>query len=153
MLTLQRLQTFGLLEFYSVENAADATAMAPLFQSSISAVFPSPADDYVELKIDLNCYLVKNPAATFYVRVKGNSMENAGIYDGDILVVDRAIAPAYNSIAICVIAGEFTVKRIGKIGGKLHLLAENPDYPPIAIADDSDFEIWGVVAYIIHKAN
>ncbi|OWY23700.1 peptidase S24 [Sphingobacteriales bacterium UPWRP_1] len=147
---LQHLSTIGLLEFFGVEHTANV--QIPLFGSCISAGFPSPADDYVELKIDLNHYLVKNPAATFYVRVKGNSMENAGIYEGDILVVDRALPPKDNDIAICVITGEFTVKRITKRKGRICLLAENTNYLPIEIAEDTDFQIWGIVSYIIHKA-
>ncbi|PSJ75537.1 peptidase S24 [Sphingobacteriales bacterium UPWRP_1] len=147
---LQHLSTIGLLEFFGVERTENV--QIPLFGNCISAGFPSPADDYVELKIDLNRYLVKNPAATFYVRVKGNSMENAGIYEGDILVVDRALQPKDNNIAICVIAGEFTVKRIAKRKNRLYLLAENTNYLPIEITEDIDFQIWGVVSYIIHKA-
>lgn len=148
-MTLQHLSTIDRLEFFGIENTHNL--QIPLFQSAISAGFPSPADDYIELKIDLNCYLVKNPAATFYVRVKGNSMENAGIYEGDILVVDRALPPKENNIAICVIAGEFTVKRLTLREGRIYLLAENTGYLPIEITNETDFQIWGIVAYIIHK--
>lgn len=123
----------------------------PLFISKISAGFPSPADDYVENKLDLNEHLIEHPAATFFVKVEGNSMNNAGIYSGDILIVDRSLEPSDKKIVVAVVNGDFTVKRIKKTQDKLYLMPENPVYNPIEINQDMDFEIWGVVTYVIHK--
>ena len=122
----------------------------PLFLSEVSAGFPSPADDYLDRKLDLNEHLVKNPAATFFVRVAGDSMTGAGINDNDILVVDRSIEPANNNIVIAVINGELTVKRLLKNKVCCRLMAENPDYPPLEINDEMELEIWGVVTFAIH---
>jgi DNA polymerase V len=123
----------------------------PLFVSRISAGFPSPAADYIDKKLDLNQYLIKHPAATFFVRVEGSSMINAGIHDGDILIVDRAIEPADSKIVIAVLNGEMTVKRIRKAGGKLYLVPENDEYTAIEVSEDMEFQIWGVVTSVIHK--
>lgn len=123
----------------------------PLFIARISAGFPSPADDYLDKKLDLNEYLIKHPASTFLVRVAGDSMIDAGIHSGDILIVDRALEPTDNKIVIAVLDGELTVKRIRKMNDKLYLLAENPEYPLIEIKPEMNFEVWGVVTYVIHK--
>ncbi len=122
----------------------------PLFLARVSAGFPSPADDYLEGKLDLNEHLIKHPAATFFVRAAGDSMIGAGIHSGDILVVDRALDPGANSVVIAVIDGDLTVKRIQRTGGKLFLAAENPRYRPIEIREGMDFEVWGVVTSVIH---
>lgn len=137
------------LEIMKPEDTEDAKH--PLYVSRVSAGFPSPADDYTELKLDLNKYLIKHPSATFYVKVKGDSMKYADINDGDILVVDRALEPKNSDIAVCVIDGEFTVKRIKKTKDNLYLLPENPDYKPLRVTEYNDFKVWGVVSYIIHK--
>jgi DNA polymerase V len=137
---------------FSIKKIAPSGSMElPLYSSGISAGFPSPADDYVEMKLDLNKHLVDHPSATYYVRVAGNSMLNAGICNGDMLVVDRAIEPKNNDVAVCVVDGEFTVKRISKINECIYLIPENPDYKPIRITEGNNFEVWGVVQYIIHK--
>ena len=122
----------------------------PLFLSGVSAGFPSPADDYLDRKLDLNEHLIKNPAATFFVRVAGDSMTAAGINNNDILVVDRSLEPNNNNIVIAVINGELTVKRLIKNSGRCHLIAENPDYPPLDIDEEMELEIWGVVTFAIH---
>ncbi len=119
--------------------------------SGINAGFPSPADDHIDLDLDLNEHLIKHPAATFYVYARGNSMINAGIYDGDLMIVDRSLDPALRSIVIAVIDGEFTVKRISRINKRLYLIPDNSDYKPIKITSDMNFEIWGVVTHTIHK--
>lgn len=124
----------------------------PLFAVPIQAGFPSPADDFLEKTLDLNKYLIKHPAATFFVKVQGSSMEDANIFPGDILVVDRSYKAEDGSIIIAVLNGEFTVKRIKTDKGKVYLLAENKSFSPIEISPEMDFEIWGVVTYIIHKA-
>ncbi len=137
------------LDFFSGEFVEKLEI--PFFTSSVSAGFPSPADDYTELSLDLNKYLIKHPAATFYAKVKGDSMINAGIRDGDILVVDRALNISDGCIAVCIIDSEFTVKRLKKVADKILLIPENQDYKSIEISEFNDFEVWGVVSYVIHK--
>jgi DNA polymerase V len=123
----------------------------PLFLESVSAGFPSPADDYLEGKLDLNDLLVRNPTATFFVRVTGDSMIDSGIFSGDILVVDRSLEPKSGSIVIAVIDAELTVKRLHKQKNKVFLLPENQNYKPIEITREMSFEVWGVVSTVIHS--
>ena len=123
----------------------------PLFLESVSAGFPSPADDYLEGKLDLNDALIRNPAATFFVRVTGDSMIEAGIHSEDILVVDRSLNPKDGSIVIAVIDGELLVKRLFMQKGKVYLVPENKYYAPIEIKDEMAFEVWGVVTTVIHS--
>lgn len=130
------------------ENESDL----PLFLATVEAGFPSPAEDYVEARLDLNKLLIKHPAATFFVRVQGHSMRDANIHDGDVIVVDRALTPTCGKIVVAVLNGEFTLKRIKIEKESLFLLPENPDFKPIRITSEMDFEIWGVVTYIVHKA-
>lgn len=124
----------------------------PFYLSGVSAGFPSPADDYIDKKMDLNEHLIRHPAATFFVRACGDSMLGAQINSGDILIVDRALDAQHNSIVIAVVNGELTVKRLKQQNRRLYLAPENPDYPLLEITEDTSFEIWGVVTYIIHKA-
>ncbi|WP_432736363.1 LexA family protein [Maridesulfovibrio sp. FT414] len=124
----------------------------PLMLSQVAAGFPSPADDYIDRKLDLNEHLVRHPAATFFVRTCGDSMRDANIASGDILIVDRSLDAAQNSIIIAVVNGELTVKRLKQCNGCLYLVPENPDYPVMEITEETSFEVWGVVTYIIHKA-
>ncbi|GAB7081911.1 translesion error-prone DNA polymerase V autoproteolytic subunit [Megalodesulfovibrio paquesii] len=119
--------------------------------ATVAAGFPSPADDYIDQSLDLNDHCIAHPAATFFVRVHGDSMRDAGVHDGDLLVVDRALEPVSGRIVIAALDGELTVKRIKKTADALYLLPENPDYEPIRVEPDSSFEVWGVVAYVIHK--
>lgn len=123
----------------------------PLFSSMVSAGFPSPAEDHIEETLDLNKLLVRNKAATFFVKVKGDSMIDANIYSGDILVIDRSITAKNGSIVIAIVDGEFTVKRLKKVRNKIYLQAENDQYPLMNINATMDFSIWGVVTYIIHQ--
>ncbi len=123
----------------------------PLFAHRVPAGFPSPADDYVEARLDLNQHLVEHPAATFFVRVQGESMLGAGIQDGDLLVVDRAIDPADGKVVIAAVNGELTVKRLSLKDGEVWLQPENPRYPPLQITEGLDCVIWGVVTHVIHK--
>jgi DNA polymerase V len=116
----------------------------------VAAGFPSPADDFIEEKLDLNEKLIRHPAATFFVKVSGNSMIKAGIHSGDMLIVDRSLEPKTGSIVVAVVNGDFTVKRISKHGGKLYLMPENSRFQPIEITDDSNFQVWGVVTNVIH---
>lgn len=124
----------------------------PLYMSPISAGFPSPAEDYVDKRLDLNEHLIRNPAATFFVRVEGDSMRDAHIASGDILVVDRAVEAKSGSIVVAALDGELTVKRLRKKDGRLFLVPENPAYEPMEIQSGASFLVWGVVTYIIHKA-
>lgn len=125
-------------------------APLPVFIARITAGFPSPAADYEEGKLDLNKHLVKNPAATFFVRVAGDSMLGAGIHDGDLLIVDRAKEPKNGSVIIAVLDGQLTVKRLRIRRGKLSLEPENDNYPVQPITAGMEFEVWGVVTNVIH---
>lgn len=123
----------------------------PFIKEGVSAGFPSPAADFMESGIDLNKELSENPLATFYIRVSGNSMIDAGINDKDVLVVDRSLEPQNNKIAICCIDGEFTVKRIQVEKDCLYLMPENPNYSPIKVTEENQLIIWGMVTYVIKK--
>lgn len=123
----------------------------PLFITRVPAGFPSPADDYIDRSLDLNEFLVRHPAATFFIRVSGDSMTGAGIFSGDILVVDRAEQAVNNSIVIAELNGELTVKRLVRRGEKICLMPENPAYRPIPVTEAMSFEIWGVVMHVIHN--
>ena len=122
-----------------------------LVEQGISAGFPSPADDFKEVRISLDKELVKNNESTFYARVCGNSMEDAGISDSDLLVIDRSIEPKNNMISVCFLDGEFTVKRILKKEGKLYLKPENKNYKKILVNEENNLIIWGIVTYVIKK--
>jgi DNA polymerase V len=122
----------------------------PFYHSTVRAGFPSPADDEIEEKLDLNELLIKHPSATFFLRVSGSSMIGAGIHHNDILVVDRSLAPTHGKIVIAALNGELTVKRLHLEKGLVRLLAENPDYPAIEINEGAELHIWGVVTNVIH---
>ncbi len=122
----------------------------PIFIATVPAGFPSPAADYEEGKLDLNRHLIRNPAATFFVRVTGESMLKAGIHSGDLLVVDRSIEPRDKNVVIAVVNGELTVKRIRMRRNKLTLVAENDAYRSQEIDEEMEFEVWGVVTNVIH---
>jgi DNA polymerase V len=139
------------LLFFTLPPVSKAEIKPPLAAESVSAGFPSPAENYLEGELDLNKYLVKNPPATFFVRVSGDSMINAGIYPNDILIVDRSVETKNNDIVIAAVNGEFTVKRFIRIDNCIELRPENPIYKPIIITDEMDFGIWGRVTSVIHK--
>tara|TARA_B100001146_G_C15807188_1_gene275215 strand:+ start:70 stop:501 length:432 start_codon:yes stop_codon:yes gene_type:complete len=122
-----------------------------LIEQGISAGFPSPADDFKEIRISLDKELVKNEEATFYARVSGDSMQGAGLENGDLLIIDRSIEPSNNKIAVCFIDGEFTVKRIKIESKKIQLIPENKKYSPIEINEENELIIWGIVTYVIKK--
>lgn len=122
----------------------------PFYISTVPAGFPSPAEDYAEESLDINDYLVQHPAATYYVRVKGDSMTGVGIHDGDLLVVDRSLRATNGNIVLAVVNGEVTVKRLVQHRDRYILQAENPAYPPIHLPDGSELQVWGVVNYVIH---
>ena len=122
-----------------------------LAEEGISAGFPSPADDFKETRISLDRELVKNKEATFYARVSGDSMVEAGLDDGDLLVIDRSLNPENGKIAVCLVDGDFTVKRIKKEKSKLYLMSENKKYKPIELKEENELIIWGIVEYVIKK--
>ena len=117
--------------------------------SGISAGFPSPADDFLDLSIDLNKELIKNPSSTFFGRAKGESMMDAGIHDGDLLIIDKSLPPANGKIAVCFIDGEFTVKQILKKENSCWLMPANKKYKPIQVTEDNYFIVWGIVIHVI----
>lgn len=135
------------LTFYQPEY--DGGQKIPFVNIGVSAGFASPAQDFLEVEIDLNTELSHNRTTTFYIRVAGNSMINAGIDDGDLLVVDRSLEPADGKIAICLIDGDFTVKRLKRDTDCLYLMPENPKYPEIKVTEDNQFVVWGIVTYVI----
>ncbi|WP_216595716.1 LexA family transcriptional regulator [Myxosarcina sp. GI1] len=122
----------------------------PLYSCNVAAGFPSPADEFLEGKLDLNQHLIPHPLATYFVRVSGESMLGAGIHPGDLLIVDRSIEPKENKVVIAVVNGELLVKRLKYCGKQPYLIAEHPDYPELAITEAMEFQIWGVVTNVIH---
>lgn len=134
-----------------IHPLADSSSLAIAVDGIVQAGFPSPANDYLETPLNLHDLMVTNPPATFFVRVAGDSMIGANIESGDILVVDRSLEPSSGKIVVAILNGEFTVKRIRLKGGRITLLPENPDFPEIPVEEGSDFQVWGVVTYIVHK--
>ncbi|MGD8373390.1 MAG: translesion error-prone DNA polymerase V autoproteolytic subunit [Candidatus Woesebacteria bacterium] len=122
-----------------------------LMNASIKAGFPNPAEDSGGVGLDLNDLLVKHPVSTYYLRVEGDSMTGVGINTGDIVVVDKSLQPRSGDIVVAAVEGEFTLKRLKKQGQQAWLLAENPNYQPIALHEAQDAQIWGVVTFWIHK--
>lgn len=123
----------------------------PIADEGIKAGFPSPAQDFMDLAIDLNKELVRHPASTFYGRVRGDSMQDAGVYDGDILIIDKSLEPRNGDMAVCFVDGEFTIKYIKIEKDIVWLIPANDCYSPIKITEDNDFLIWGIVTYSIKK--
>ncbi|MBQ4038134.1 MAG: translesion error-prone DNA polymerase V autoproteolytic subunit [Bacteroidaceae bacterium] len=138
----------GIEIFTSDENESTGIEYS---DNRVSAGFPSPAEHTSTIKLDLNKELIKNPASTFYARVKGVSMIDAGIDDGDLIVIDKSIEPYNGCLAVCYIDGEFTVKRFEKHKDYCLLVPANKDYNPIRITSENEFIIWGVVTYVIKK--
>jgi DNA polymerase V len=122
----------------------------PLAGERVAAGFPSPADDYVEVGIDLNEQLIHHPTSTFFLRVSGDSMLGAGIHDGDLLVVDRSLDPRPGRVVVAVLDGAFTLKRLVRHRGRLRLEAANSAYPPLELHRCGDVQIWGVAIHVIH---
>tara|TARA_B100000900_G_scaffold413015_1_gene436012 strand:- start:794 stop:1252 length:459 start_codon:yes stop_codon:yes gene_type:complete len=141
------------LYFYSLSDSNDSLKNIHIYEGGISAGFPSPAEDYLDIDLNLHKYLVQNPASTFFIVAKGHSMEKAGIGNDDLLVVDKSLEAKHNDIVIAAVNGEFTVKRYINLNGKVCLRAESnsSDYPDINIKESLDFEIWGVVTHTIHN--
>ncbi len=122
----------------------------PLAGERVAAGFPSPAEDYVDVGIDLNDQLIRHPTSTFFLRVSGDSMTGAGIHDGDLLVVDRSLDPRPGRVVVAVLDGGFTLKRLMRDHGRLRLEAANPHYPPLDLQSCHDVQIWGVAIHVIH---
>lgn len=123
----------------------------PLALCRVEAGFPSPADDYMERSLDLNEHVIKHPAATYFIRASGDSMTGAGIFDGDLLIVDRSLEPAHGRVAVVEVDGQLTVKRLFKSKGRFRLQSENASHPPIELQEESDVVVWGVVTHVLHK--
>lgn len=143
------MKKYETLKIYTPELETEVEL--PLSASGVSAGFPSPVDDFMDLKLDLNRELIKNPASTFYARVSGVSMIDEGINDGDLLVIDKSVEPYDGCLAVAYIDGEFTLKRFETHGDHALLVPANKNYKPIKITSDNDFMIWGVVRYVIKK--
>ncbi|KTC75996.1 DNA polymerase V [Legionella birminghamensis] len=124
----------------------------PLYSCKVKAGFPSPADDYIEANLNLNEFLIRHPSSTFLLTASGDSMKDAGIHNGDLLIVDSSLEPAHGKIVIAALNGELTVKRLSRMNGQVQLLPENDSFPPIDITDSHDLVIWGVVTHVIHQA-
>ena len=137
------------LTFFTPENLN--TLGAVYFDTGISAGFPSPAEDFKQERLSLDNELIKNKEATFFARVSGQSMVDAGLNDNDLLVIDRSLSPAHNKIAVCFLDGEFTVKRLKVEKEEVWLQPENKNYQPIKITQENDFVIWGIVTNVIKK--
>lgn len=133
------------------QYSSQTPCLLPVFLDRVPAGFPSPADDYLEQRLDLNEHLIAHPAATFFVKVSGDSMLNAGIFSDDILVVDRSLEARNNDIILAILDGGFTVKRLRQRGPRIWLVPENPCFDVIEIQDGQDFEVWGVVIHVIHS--
>jgi len=136
---------------FGIPRQAPSECLIPFVLDYISAGFPSAADDYVENQLDLNKFLIQHPAATFFIRVEGDSMINAGIHSGDLLIVDRAVEVRHGRIVVAQINGEFTVKRIEHVGAHTYLVPENKNFKSQRITDEMSFDVWGVVTYVIHS--
>lgn len=142
-----KLHTGNTIDIYSIDTETELSL--PFFDGGISAGFPSPALDFIDLTIDLNRHLIKHPSATFYGRVRGASLKNAGISDGDLLIIDRSLEPINGKIAVCYIDGEFTAKRIKIFKEEIWLTPENENYEPIRINEENNLLIWGIVTHVI----
>ena len=125
--------------------------MCPLAQNVINAGFPSPAENDIEMQLDLNEHLIKHPASTFFVKVQGDSMRGAGIFSGDILIVDKSLDATHGKIVVAILNGEFTVKKLFIQKNAIQLVPANNAYPIITVTEGMDFQVWGVVTYVIHK--
>ncbi len=146
---MKKLKSTDTIDFYTADVSTELAL--PMFEGGIAAGFPSPAADYIDLSIDLNKELVRNPSSTFFGRVKGSSMKDAGITEGDVLVIDKSILPYDGATAVCFLDGEFTLKRIQLGKDALFLMPANEKFKPIMVTAENDFVVWGVVTYVIKK--
>lgn len=135
------------LKFYPISVVTQLQRQ--YIESGIKAGFPSPAEDFSDMAIDLNLELIKNPSATFFSRVSGDSMQDVGIHNGDLLIIDKSLEVVNNKIAVCYLDGEFTLKRIKIEKECCWLMPANTSYNPIKVTSDNDFIVWGIVTYVI----
>jgi DNA polymerase V len=142
------MESQKLIFFYPNQDSQKHLYLA---QEGVSAGFPSPADDFKELRISIDQEVVRNEEATFYARVSGESMQGAGLDDGDLLVIDRSMEPQDNKIAVCYIDGAFTVKRLKVKVDCIYLMPENKNYKPIKVSEEDQLQIWGIVTYVVKK--
>jgi DNA polymerase V len=142
-------RNFNLPKIEILPASTDIAIELPFVKEGISAGFPSPADDFIDTSIDLNHELIKHPSATFFGKVRGNSMKDLGIHDGDLLVIDKSLEPATGKVAVCYIDGEFTVKSLKIEKESILLLPANTSYKPILVTKENDFLIWGIVTNVI----
>ncbi|HLO43778.1 MAG TPA: translesion error-prone DNA polymerase V autoproteolytic subunit [Leadbetterella sp.] len=140
---------FNLPKIEIFHVSTDIALELPFVKEGISAGFPSPADDFIDTAIDLNHELIKHPSSTFFGKVRGNSMKDLGIHDGDLLVIDKSLEPATGKVAVCYIDGEFTVKSLKLEKDSVWLLPANSNYKPILVTKENDFMIWGIVTNVI----
>ena len=141
------IKSYGKISSFDINKSV----IIPLYNYSVSAGFPSPADDHLEKNLDLNEYLIKNPTSTFFVRVQGDSMVGAGINSNDILIVDRSLEMSNGKIIIAVLYGELTVKRLRLSKNEMWLDAENNKFDPIKVTEEMNFHVWGIATNVIHK--
>lgn len=139
----------GEIEVYKADSESHLDLL--FAEGGICAGFPSPAQDYLELSIDLNTELIRHPAATFFGRVVGNSLEEAGVTEGDILIIDKSLKPQDGNMCVCFLDGDFTLKFIRHTENEIWLIPANKAYTPIKVTEDNDFMIWGVVTYTIKR--
>lgn len=139
----------------TILGLADASAAnkatSPLYLSPVSAGFPSAAEDYIDSQINLHELIVRNPAATFFLRASGDSMLGVGTHDGDLLVVDRSLEASHNRVVIAAIDGELLVKKLCRKGGRVMLKSANEGYPDFDISEREHVHIWGVVSHVVHR--
>ncbi|MDY0226123.1 MAG: translesion error-prone DNA polymerase V autoproteolytic subunit [Desulfomicrobium apsheronum] len=141
----------GRVDFLGCVSQDLELLVLPLYLHRIPAGFPSPADDYIESGLDLNDLLIRNPAATFMVRVSGDSMIGVGIHDGDILVIDRSETAVHGKIVVAALDGEMTVKRLHLKDGQCRLVPENKAFQPIQVGTEQDLQVWGVVVGVVRR--
>ncbi|MFL2931413.1 MAG: LexA family protein [bacterium] len=141
------IKSYGKISSFDINKSV----IIPLYNYSVSAGFPSPADDHLEKNLDLNEYLIKNPTSTFFVRVQGDSMVGAGINSNDILIVDRSLEISNGKIIIAILYGELTVKRLRLSKNEMWLDAENNKFDPIKVTEEMNFHVWGIATNVIHK--
>lgn len=135
--------------FTPIQPLLGASIPCPVYMTQVPAGFPSPADDYMERHLDLNEYLIARPAATYFVRVKGEAMEGAGIFNGDLLIVDKSLKPTSGCVVLAVLNGEITVRRLQRNTRGWILFSENSRLNPVFVGDE--LEIWGVVTSVVHS--
>ena len=146
-MTIRKLHTTNTLDIF--HSSSEIELKLQIISGGISAGFPSPADDFIDSSIDLNKELIKNPSSTFFGKVKGDSMKDAGIHNGDLLIIDKSINPQDGKIAVCFIDGEFTIKKIKLEKDCCWLIPANESYQPIKVTSDNNFLIWGMVINVI----